>query len=78
MKIDLLELSSVISTTHDFLTVELIHDSVETFELNSDNPVTIHVEISASDDALPGIYKILLGAESSDITIGKFLTVIIE
>ena len=75
---DLLELSSVISTTHDFLTVELIHDSVETFELNSDNPVTIHVEISASDDALPGIYKILLGAESSDITIGKFLTVIIE
>jgi virginiamycin B lyase len=75
---DLLELSSVISTTHDFLTVELIHDSVETFELNSDNPVTIHVEISSSDDALPGTYKILLGAESSDITIGKFLTVIIE
>ena len=75
---DVLELSSVISTTHDFLTVELIHDSVETFELNSDNPVTIHVEISASDDALPGTYKILLGAESSDITIGKFLTVIIE
>ena len=75
---DLLELSSVISTTHDFLTVELIHDSVETFELNSDNPVTIHVEILSSDDALPGTYKILLGAESSDITIGKFLTVIIE
>jgi len=75
---DVLDLSSVISTTHDFLTVELIHDSVETFELNSDNPVAIHVKISASDDALPGTYKILLGAESSDITIGKFLTVIIE
>ena len=75
---DVLDLSSVISTTHDFLTVELIHDSVETFELHSDNPVAIHVKISASDDALPGTYKILLGAESSDITIGKFLTVIIE
>ena len=75
---DILSLSSVISTTHDFLKVELIHDSVETFELNSDNPVAIHVKISASDDALPGTYKILLGAESSDITIGKFLTVIIE
>ena len=75
---DVLELSSVISTTHDFLNVELIHDSVETFELNSDNPVAIHVKISSSDDALPGTYKILLGAESSDITIGKFLTVIIE
>ena len=75
---DVLDLSSVISTTHDFLTVELIHDSVETFELSSGNPVPIHVKISASDDALPGTYKILLGAESSDITIGKFLTVIIE
>jgi virginiamycin B lyase len=75
---DVLELSSVISTTHDFLTVNLIHDSVETFELSSDNPVTIHVKISASDDALPGTYKILFGGESSDITIGKFLTVIIE
>ena len=75
---DVLYLSSVISTTHDFLKVELIHDSVETFELNSDNPVAIHVKISSSDDALPGTYKILLGAESSDITIGKFLTVIIE
>ena len=75
---DVMELSSVISTTHDFLTVDLIHDSVETFELNSDNPIAIHVEISASDDALPGTYKILLGAESSDLTIGKFLTVIIE
>ena len=75
---DGLELSSVISTTHDFLDVELIHDSVNTFELNSDDSVAVHVEISASDDALPGTYKILLGAHSSDITIGKFLTVIIE
>jgi uncharacterized membrane protein len=46
--------------------------------LNSDDSVAVHVEISASDDALPGTYKILLGAHSSDITIGKFLTVIIE
>ena len=34
--------------------------------------------ISASDDALPGTYKILLGTQSGDVTISKFLTVIIE
>ena len=66
------------STTHDFLTVNLIHDSVKTFELDTDDTVAVHVEIFASDDALPGTYKILLGAESSDVTISKFLTVIIE
>ncbi|MDO7696807.1 MAG: lyase, partial [Nitrosopumilus sp.] len=73
-----LELSSIVSTTHDFLNVNFIHNSVETFQLNSDEPVPIHVDVSASDDALPGTYKILLGVESDDVAISKFLTVIIE
>ena len=77
-KNDILEFSSVVSTTHDFLTVNFIYDSVEIFELDSDDPVAVYVEISASDDAIPGTYKILLGAQLSDITISKFLTVIIE
>ena len=71
-----LELSSIASTTHDFLTVNFVDDSVETFELDFDVPV--YVDISASDDALPGTYKILLGIESDDVAISKFLTVIIE
>ncbi|MSS86110.1 MAG: lyase [Thaumarchaeota archaeon] len=74
---DVLQISSITSTTHDFLTVDLIHGSDKVIELNSDDPVAIHVEISASDDAIPGIYKILLGGQSSDIAISKFLTVII-
>ena len=73
-----LELSSIVSTTHDFLTVNFIHGSVETFELDSDNSIPVHVDISASDDALSGTYKILLGVQSDDVTISKFLTVIIE
>jgi virginiamycin B lyase len=77
-KNNILEFSSVVSTTHDFLTVNFIYDSVEIFELDSDDPVAVYVEISASDDAIPGTYKILLGAQLSDITISKFLTVIIE
>ena len=73
-----LEFSSVVSTTHDFLTVEFIQNSVETFDLSSDDPIVYNVQISTSDNALPGTYKILLGAQSSDVTISKFLTVIIE
>ena len=76
-KNDVLQISSITSTTHDFLTVDIIHGSAKVIELNSDDPVAIHVEISASDDAVPGIYKILLGGQSSDIAISKFLTVII-
>ena len=73
-----LGLSSIVSTTHDFLNVNFIHDSVETFQLEYDEPVPLHVDVSASDDALPGTYKILLGVESDDVAISKFLTVIIE
>jgi len=73
-----LKLSSIVSTTHDFLTVNFVDDSIESFELDSDTSVTVHVDVSASDDALPGTYKILLGVESDDLAISKFLTVIIE
>ena len=71
-----LKLSSISSTTHTFLTVDFVDDSVETFELDSDVPV--YVDISASDDALPGTYKILLGVQTSDVAISKYLTLIIE
>ena len=81
----------VASATHDFLTVEvldnsadvvgIVDDSVDmtTLEsLRSSETIMIPTMISASDDALPGTYKILLGTQSGDVTISKFLTVIIE
>ena len=40
--------------------------------------VAVHIELSTSDDALPGTYKILLGGQTSDIAISKYLTVIVE
>ena len=49
-----------------------------TFQLDFDAPRPIHTTISASDDAVPGTYKILLGAQSPDIAISKFVTVTIE
>jgi len=40
--------------------------------------VPIHTRISASEDAVPGTYKILLGAQSSDVAVSKYVTVTIE
>ena len=75
---DLLGISLVLSTTHEFLNIDLIDDSPETFQLDFDAPRPIHTTISASEDAVSGTYKILLGAQSSDIAISKFVTVTIE
>ena len=77
---DNLDLFLVASGTHDFLTVNVLDNFADLVAIIDDPAETIVIPtmISASDDALPGTYKILLGAESSDVTISKFLTVIIE
>lgn len=73
-----LDVDLILSPTHDFLSIELDHDSTNSFQLDFDAPRPIHSTISASEDAIPGTYKILLGAQSSDIAISKYVTVTIE
>ena len=73
-----MDVSLILSPTHEFLNVNLVNDSPKTFQLYSDVPRSIHTTISASEDAVSGTYKILLGAQSPDIAISKFVTVIIE
>ena len=75
---DLMGVSLILESTHDFLNVELDMNSPETFQLDFDAPRPIHTNISISDDAVPGTYKVLLGAQSSDVAISKFVTVTIE
>ncbi len=75
---NLLPSSFILSTTHEFLNVNLVDDSSEIFQLDSDAPRSIHTTISASEDAIPGTYKILLGVQLPDIAIGKYVTVTIE
>ena len=75
---EMLDIILVLSTTHEFLNVNLVNDSPDTFQLNSNSPVPIHTIISISEDAIPGTYKILLGAQSPDIAISKYVTVTIE
>jgi len=74
---DMLGISLILSTTHEFLNVDLVNDTPETFQLDSGVPLPIHITISASNDAIPGTYKILLGVQSPDIAISKFVTVTI-
>ncbi|MBS1267442.1 MAG: Virginiamycin B lyase [Nitrosopumilus sp.] len=68
--------SLIHNTTHEFLNVTIDHD-LETFELTS-TPIPIHTNISANENASPGTYKILLGAQLPDVAISKFVTVTIE
>ncbi len=68
----------VLSSTHDFLNLELIHDSPKTFQLESNSPKPIHLKISATDDAVSGTYKVLLGTQLSDVSVSKFVTVTID
>ena len=75
---DMFDVSLIMSTTHEFLNIEIVNDSLETFQLDFDAPRPIHTTISASDNAVPGTYKVLLGAQSSDVAISKFVTVTIE
>lgn len=75
---DLLDISLILSSTRDFLTVDLTDDSTESFPLDSDTPRPITITIHSSDDAELGIYKILVGAQASDVAISKFITVTIE
>lgn len=75
---DLLGVSTILSSTHDFLNVELVMDSPETFQLDSDAPRPLQTTISASDGAVSGTYKVLLGGQLSDVAVSKFVTVTIE
>ena len=74
---DLLGVSLILSSTHDFLSIELV-DALETFQLDSDAPRLISLAINTTEDAIPGTYKVLLGAQLSDVAISKYVTVTIE
>ena len=74
---DLLDVSLILSSTHNFLNLELV-ETPETFQLDSDASRPISITINTSEDAIPGTYKVLLGAQLPDVAISKYVTVTIE
>ena len=43
-----------------------------------DGALKYDVQITVSDDAPPGLYKVLLGAQAPDVSVGKFVTVTVQ
>ena len=69
---DILAVSLILSDTSDFLDVQT-NDSSLKFSLSGSE--SINVTIVADDKLTPGEYKILLGAETEQISVSKFVTV---
>ena len=75
---DLSDVSLILSDPHEFLNVATESQVPSTFQLDFDAPRPITAKINASEDAIPGTYKVLLGAETEEVSISKFVTVVIE
>jgi virginiamycin B lyase len=75
---DLSDVSLILTDTHEFLNVVSDSNIPQTFQLDFDAPRPITTTIFVSEDALPGTYKVLLGAQTDEVSVSKFLTVIIE
>lgn len=71
-------LSIISSTTAVFSDLIVEHNAPNTFQLDSDAPRIIQLSISASANALPDIYKVLISTQTDDLVVSKFVTVIIE
>lgn len=75
---DLFDISLISASTSDSLNIDLENNLPTSFQLDSDAPRPISTTISATEESIPGTYKILLGAQSPNIAISKYVTVTIE
>jgi len=69
---------SLVSTSTAAFDDLSVKSSVETIQLSSNEPISIPIQISASENALPGTYKVLIGGQTDDVTISKYLTLQVE
>lgn len=72
------DFSLISSSTAQFSDLLIKHNAPKSFNLNDDSPKKIEVTISANENAVPDIYKILLSVQTDDLVVSKFVTVIIE
>lgn len=71
-------LSITTSNTALFSDIIIEANAPENLVLSADLPKTIPVSITASENALPDIYKVLISVQSDDFVVSKFVTVIVE
>ena len=58
--------------------LDVTSDSTKQFILNSGDSKSVDVTLSADIKAIPGTYKVLLGAQTDHVSLGKFVTLTIE
>jgi len=75
---DLSEVSLIFSHSPEFLDVAIDSSVPLTFQLDFDAPRPISALILASEDATPGTYKVLVGAQTEEVSVSKYVTIIIE
>ena len=68
--------SPIISKTSQLLSISSSFPKKIT--LDSNESKTVDITISTSENIVPGTYKILLGAQIPDVSISKFITLIIQ
>jgi len=70
---------SVVSiNTSEFSDLIVVNNAPESFNLDSNSPRSIDVTITASENAIPDIHKVLLSAQTDELVVSQFVTVIIE
>jgi virginiamycin B lyase len=75
---DLSNVSLILSDSEVFLDIVSKTSQPQTFQLDFDAPRMVEISISSSENAVPGTYKVLLGAQIDEVSVSKFLTVVIE
>jgi len=65
--------SLILSDSSDFLDVQTNNSTLEIFL--PDSSESINVTFHADDKLIPGTYKVLLGAETEQVSVSKFVTV---
>lgn len=68
--------SLILSDSSDFLDVQTNNSPLEIFL--PDSIESINVTFYADDELIPGVYKVLLGAETDQVSVSKFVTVIVK
>jgi len=69
---------SLVSTSTAAFDDLSVKSNIETIQLSSNEPISIPIQISASENALSGTYKVLIGGQTDDVTISKYLTLQVE
>ncbi len=68
---------TLVSTSTAVLDDISIQTSEESIQLDSE-PISVPLQVSVSENALSGSYKVLIGGQADDVTISKYLTLQVE